>query len=249
MVRCVEITKYFAGVRALDAVNVDFFPGQVVALVGENGAGKSTLAGVLSGLLQPDGGELWFGDDRVSGLTPRKARGWGVETVYQNLALCDNLGATANVMLGQEPLRFSFGPIHVIDRKSARREAERRIAELEISLSDYDEPTRRHSGGQRQAIAIARATVRGHRMVILDEPTAALGIHQTEATARLIRRVADQDVAVVVISHNLDEVFAVSDRVVALRLGGVIMDEDLDSTSREEIVARMMGIAGLEGSS
>jgi ABC-type sugar transport system ATPase subunit len=243
LVQAVKITKYFGGVQALNEVSLDLHPGQVVSLVGDNGAGKSTLIKILSGLHQPDEGEIWVGDTKVEHLNPERARKLGIETVYQHLSLCDNLSAAANVMLGQEPVYFSVGPFQFIDSKRSLEEARKRIAEVGISLSDFSTPVRRLSGGQRQAIAIARATVKGHRLIMFDEPTAALGVRQTAATLDLVRRVADQGMAVIMISHNLDDVFAVADQVVALRLGAVTLNTALTSTSREEVVACMTGVS------
>jgi len=243
LVRCVGIAKYFGGVQALNAVNLDLHPGEVVALVGDNGAGKSTLVKILSGIHQPDEGELWLGDQHVHQLTPYRARELGIETVYQHLSLCDNLGAAANVMLGQEPLRFKLGPLRFIDEKRSLEEAQRRIREVGIVLDDFTAPVRRLSGGQRQAVAIARATIKAHRLIMFDEPTAALGVRQTQATLALVRRVANQGVAVIVISHNLDDVFAVADRIVALRLGEVTLDAPLAQTTRQEVVACMTGMS------
>jgi ABC-type sugar transport system ATPase subunit len=243
LVRCVKIIKYFGGVQALNEVSLDLYSGQVVALVGDNGAGKSTLVKILSGIHQPDEGEIWLGDSKVEHLNPEHARQLGIETVYQHLSLCDNLGAAANVMLGQEPVQFKLGPFRFIDSKRSIEEARKRIAEVGISLTDFTSPVRRLSGGQRQAIAIARATVHGHRLIMFDEPTAALGVRQTKATLDLIRRVADRGVATIMISHNLDDVFAVADRAVALRLGQITLDRPLADTSREEVVACMTGMS------
>ena len=242
VVRCVNITKFFGGVQALDRASLDLHAGEVVALVGDNGAGKSTLVKILSGIHHPDEGSLWLGDMEVRSLNPRRAREFGIETVYQNLSLCDNLGAAANVMLGQEPIHSRIGPFKFIDIKRSIAEARRRIDELGVALDDMVAPVRRLSGGQRQAIAIARATVKAHRLIQLDEPTAALGVRQTKATLDLVRGVASQGVAVIVISHNLDDVFAVAHRIVALRLGRVALDAPLHSTSREEVVACMTGM-------
>ena len=239
-IRCVGITKYYAGVQALDDVSVDFEPGGCVCLVGDNGAGKSTLVKILSGIMSPDIGQVLI-DDKPVTLNRHAARHHGIEAVYQDLALCDTLGAVANVMLGQEPIRFRLWPLSFIDRRASAETAIRKIREIGIELEDPRTPVRRLSGGQRQAIAIARATVRGHRMVIFDEPTAALGVRQTKTTLELVRRVADQGVAVVMISHSLDDVFAVADRIVALRLGRVMLDVRLSETSREEVIACMTG--------
>ncbi len=243
VVRAAGITKYFGGVRALERVSLDFIPGEIVALVGDNGAGKSTLVKILSGIYRPDEGSIWLGDTEVRQLDPGRAREFGIETVYQQLFLCDNLGAAANVMLGREPVRARFGPLRFIDNRRAIGEARRHIAELGIELNDMTAPVRRLSGGQRQAIAIARSTVNAHRLIQFDEPTAALGVRQTRATLDLIQRVAARGVAVIVISHNLDDVFAVAHRIVALRLGRISLDTPVGQTIREQVVACMTGMS------
>jgi simple sugar transport system ATP-binding protein len=241
ILRCDGITVFFGGVRALADVSAALYPGEIVGLVGENGAGKSTLARVLSGLITPDHGRLLFGDQELDRFSRDRMRSMGVETVYQNLMLCENLSATANVTLYQEPVAFSLGPFRIIDRGKSLAEARQRLADLGVTLEDYSAPVRRLSGGQRQAIAIARAMVRGHRLLVLDEPTAALGLRQKRATLDLVRRVADRGVGVVLISHNLDEVMAVAERIVALRLGQVGLDRPTGATSRAEIEAHMSG--------
>lgn len=242
VVRCVGITKYYGGVRALNKISLDIHPGEVVSLVGENGAGKSTLIKILSGIQQPDEGSIWLGDVEAKHLTARRARDFGIETVYQHLSLCDNLGAAANVILGQEPVRFKLGPFKFLDTDRSLAMTQDRVKELGVHLPDLSIPVRRLSGGQRQAVAIARATVRAHRLVMLDEPTAALGIVQTQATLGLIKQVAAQGVGVIVISHNLDDVFAVAHRVVVVRLGQITLDAPTCSTTREQIVACMTGM-------
>ena len=239
VVRCVDLMMWFGGVQALRGVTLDIFPGEVLGLVGDNGAGKSTLVKILSGLHQPDSGELWIGGAQIRGLTPHGARALGIETVYQDLALCDNLDAAANVTLGQEPVRFRFGPIAAVDKKRALALTKERLTIVGARLPDLHASVRRLSGGQRQAIAIARATVTAHRMIMFDEPTAALGLAQRRTTLELIRGVADQGVAVLVISHNLEDVFAVSDRIVGLRLGEITLDAPIAGTTHEEVMACM----------
>jgi ABC-type sugar transport system ATPase subunit len=241
VVRCDGITKFFGGVRALAGVTVDLYAGEIVGLVGDNGAGKSTFVKILSGLLQPDSGEIRFDEHLIDNLTPQKARNWGVETVYQNLELCDDLSAAANVMLGQEKVRFQLGPFRFVDHPWAVRETKQRLTELGIQLQDYESPVRRFSGGQRQAIAIARATIKGRRLVIFDEPTAALGLRQTEATGGLIKQVATQKVAVILISHSLEQVFSLADRIVSFRLGEVTLDMSAAQTTPDEVRAHMSG--------
>jgi ABC-type sugar transport system ATPase subunit len=242
VLRCTGITKYFGAVRALNHVSLELLPGQVTALVGDNGAGKSTLVRIISGLHQPDSGEIWLGHRRAASLTPKDAREWGIETVHQQLALCDNLDAAANVTLGREPIRFSIGPFRFIDQKEAIREAEGRIGLLGSRLDSFTTPVRRFSGGQRQAISLARAMARGRKVVIFDEPTAALGVSQKRRALDLVKRTADQGLAVLLISHNLDEIFEVSDRIVVLRLGSVVLESVATEVSRERAVAAMTGI-------
>jgi ABC-type sugar transport system ATPase subunit len=242
-IRCVGISKYFGGVQALNNITLELFPGQVVALVGDNGAGKSTLVKIISGIHQPDEGEIWVGDTKLSHLTPLAAREYGIETVYQHLSLCDNLDAASNVMLGQEPVRFQLGPLKFVDKKRAVELARAQINEVGVNLDDFTRPVRGLSGGQRQAVAIARAMVKAHRLVMFDEPTAALGVRQTKATLELVRRTARRGVAVILITHNLDDVLAVADRIVALRLGQMTLDKPSESTTREEVVACMTGLS------
>jgi len=243
VVRCVGLTKFFGGVCGLADVSLDLFAGEIVGLVGENGAGKSTLTKILSGVHSPDRGELWFGSERVGSLTPHRARMLGVETVYQTLELCDNRSAPANIVLGQEPVRFSVGPLKFVDRKAAARIAAERLSSFGTALPDSDVAVRRLSGGQRQAIAIARAMMRGNRLMTFDEPTAALGIRQKRATWDLIRRVASEGVAVLLISHNVDEVLELAGRIVALRLGRLTLDARTEAVTRDEVEAHMSGLA------
>jgi ABC-type sugar transport system ATPase subunit len=239
VVRLVDVTKWFGGVQALRGITLDVYPGQVLGLVGDNGAGKSTLVKVLSGLHHPDSGELWIGENEIRGLSPQTARGYGIETVYQDLALCDNLDASANVTLGQEPVRFRVGPFAFVDKKRSLEMTKERLTVVGARLPNLHASVRRLSGGQRQAIAIARATVRAHRMIMFDEPTAALGLAQRRTTLELIRGVADQGVAVIVISHNLEDVFKVSDRIVGLRLGEITLDAPVAETTHEEVMTCM----------
>ena len=242
IVRCRDVSKFFGGVKALDGMTVELHAGEVAALVGDNGAGKSTLVRILAGFHQPDGGELWFGDSKVDSLSPRRARSLGVETVHQNLLLCDNLGAAANITLGQEPIRGRLGPLKFVDRRKARLEAARRLSEVGATIPDLATPVRQLSGGQRQAVAIARAMTSSPRLIMFDEPTAALGARQTDATLILIRRVAARGVAALVISHNLDDVFAVADRIIALRQGKLVLDAPAAELRRETVVAAMTGL-------
>jgi ABC-type sugar transport system ATPase subunit len=242
LVRCQNVSKFFGGVKALDGVTLALHAGEVVALVGDNGAGKSTLVRIFAGFHRPDLGELWFGDERVDDLSPRRARSLGVETVHQHLLLCENLGAASNVVLGQEPTSRRVGPLRFIDRKRERSEAARRLTEVGSAITDLSMPVRQLSGGQRQAVAIARALTGSPRLVMFDEPTAALGVRQTGATLQLIRRVAERSIAALVISHNLDDVFEVADRIVVLRQGRLVLDGSAATITKETVVSAMAGL-------
>jgi ABC-type sugar transport system ATPase subunit len=241
--RCEGNVKWFGGVQSLAGVTLHVYPGEVVALVGDNGAGKSTLVKTLSGIHQPDAGTIWVGEEPVSHLSPPRVRDMGIETVYQELALCDHLGAVANVVLGQEPVRFRLGPISILNKREATRIAKQRLREVGIRIADFDVTVRRLSGGQRQAVAIARAMMQARRVMMLDEPTAALGMQQTRTTLEVIRSVAEQGIGVVMISHSIDDVFQVADRIVVLRLGRVVLDTPAATTTPDTIVGHVTGAA------
>jgi ABC-type sugar transport system ATPase subunit len=238
-----NVNKFFGGVRALADVSVSFSAGEVVALVGDNGAGKTTFTKILAGVQKADSGEVFYGGELIPRPNPRVAQKHGLEVVPQHLALCDNLGAAMNVVLGTPPLKYKIGSFGVVDRRRAAQETASNLSAVGATVTDFDSPIRRMSGGQRQAIAIGRALRRGGRMLIFDEPTAALGVRQREATLKLIRRVADRGLATVIISHNVEDVFRVADRVVAFRLGRVVLDAPLSTTSQESVRHAMEGIA------
>jgi simple sugar transport system ATP-binding protein len=242
LVRCSRLSKYFGGVRAIAEVSFDLFAGEIVALVGDNGAGKSTLVRILAGFQAPDQGEIWLDGSDVTAALRWKAAEEGIEMVHQHLLLCDNLGAAANVMLGREPVRRRFGPVRLIDERGLLAQAVGLLDRVGATITDYDAPVRQLSGGQRQAVAIARALVSAHRLVMFDEPTAALGARQTAATLQLIRSVAASGIAVILISHNLDNVFQVADRVLVMRHGRLALDSIARGLNREAVVSAMMGV-------
>jgi simple sugar transport system ATP-binding protein len=243
-IACTGVSKFFGAIRALDDVAMELKPGVVTALVGDNGAGKSTLVKVLSGLHQPDEGLITVGNEEFRGYDVDQARRLGIETIYQSLELCNKLSASENVVLGREPLRWRIGGLGWINRSESRAIARREVEGVGGTVEDFDSAIETFSGGQRQAIAIARAVHRAQRLVVFDEPTAALGVRQTRATLDVIRRVASQGLAVLLISHSLDDVFEVADRVVALRLGRVSLDAAIDETDRREVLDVMSGLAG-----
>ncbi len=211
-----RITKRYGQVLALENLDFTVNAGEIVALVGDNGAGKSTLVKAMAGAHRIDGGTILI-DGVVATITsPSDAATYGIETVYQDLALCDNLDVTANLYLGRETRRRG---LRTLDDESMECHARQTIADLAAHLPHLDKPVSALSGGQRQAIAVSRAALWGSRVVLLDEPTAALGVAQTAMVYDLVRRLRDRGLAVVLISHNMADVFAVADRITVLRLG------------------------------
>jgi simple sugar transport system ATP-binding protein len=214
------IEKAFGHVQALRGVDIDLNEGEVLAIVGDNGAGKSTLVACLSGTLRPDFGEILIHGEPVDLRDALDARRFGIETLYQDLALANDLEPAMNIFLGREICRSGFlGTLGFLDRKRMRREANESLMQLGIALPGLRKPVSYLSGGQRQGVAIARAQRWVRHVLIMDEPTAALGVRQSATVLELIRRVSSSGVSVIVISHNLPDVFAVSDRITVLRLG------------------------------
>jgi D-xylose transport system ATP-binding protein len=232
------ISKRYGAVRALDEVSLDLPAGQVVALVGDNGAGKSTLVKILSGVVTADRGSIGLDGAPVRIGHPHDAQRLGIATVHQDLALCENLDVVGNLFLGAERHRWSL--LRHIRMERAARDL---LASLDVRIRDIRVPVAMLSGGQRQSVAIARALVGEPRVVILDEPTAALGVEQTAQVLNLIRRLRDRGLAVLVISHNLADVRAVSNRIAVLRLGRNAGDFATAESTPEAVVAAITGSA------
>ncbi len=231
------INKSFGAVRALTDVDFEVYAGEVVGLVGDNGAGKSTLIKAISGVGPPDSGEIFLEGLPVNITGPQVSTRLGIETVYQDLALCDNLDVVANLFLGREersPIR-SLSEIHMEQRTLQV------LRTLDVKIPSVRTPVMSLSGGQRQSIAVAKSLLRNASVVLLDEPTAALGVAQTRQVLHMIRRLRDQGLAVVVISHNLADVFEVVDRVIVLRLGKRVATFDVKSTTPERVVSAITG--------
>jgi len=236
------IQKRFGRVVALAQADFRLAPNEVHAIVGDNGAGKSTLIKIVSGVYHPDGGELLLEGEPVTIANPREARRLGIETVYQDLALADHLDAAANLFLGREEyLPGALAWFGFLDRKAMHRRAEEEMRRLKIGIKAVDQAVVNLSGGQRQAVAVARAIAWGTRIVIMDEPTAALGVRESSMVLELIKEVRSHGLAIVMISHNLPEVFAVADRITVLRLGRTITTLSTSDTSLEAVVAMMTG--------
>jgi simple sugar transport system ATP-binding protein len=235
-----ELSKRFGGVHALEKVSLDLYPGEVLALAGDNGAGKSTLIKTISGVHKPDEGTISYDGKQVTFDNPQQARDHGIETIYQDLALADNLDAGANVFLGREVMKRVLG-LAVVDRRRMRNEAADTLKVLDIRIDRLDLPLRSMSGGQRQAVAIGRAIHWKAKVLIMDEPTAALGVPEQRKVKALTRSLKQSGVGVIFISHNLGDIFEVCDRIVVLRRGIVAGERLISNTNPDEIVRLMVG--------
>jgi ABC-type sugar transport system ATPase subunit len=294
ILRAVNLTKKFGGLVAVDNVSFDVNPGEVIGLVGDNGAGKSTFIKMISGVYQPDGGEIFFDGKKVNFADPRDARDQGIETIYQDLALAENLDVGANIFLGRElkkkffsefisriflsavlglPLAalFAWAAFHffqwpglllgmlaglglgsvlgwlfacvtqLVDRRKMAGESAGALKRLDIEIPSLTQQVRNLSGGQRQSVAIARSIYWNARMMIMDEPTAALGVSEQRKVLTLVRTLASQGVPVIIISHNMQDVFAVADRIVILRRGKKVGEQIAAKTTPDKIVSLMVG--------
>ena len=235
------VSKHFGGVQALNKVSLDVHPGEVVALAGDNGAGKSTVIKAISGVFQYEDGEILLDGRKVAFASPQEARDSGIETIYQDLALADNLSIGANIFLGREPMRKLFGFLPAIDRKKMAEAAKETMEKLDFHVSRLDAPVAAFSGGQRQAVAIGRAMYWNARLVIMDEPTAALGVPEQRKVIALIQSLKAHGKGVIFISHNLRDIFEVADRIVVFRRGENAGERRPDATTSDEIVRMMVG--------
>jgi ABC-type sugar transport system ATPase subunit len=236
-----SISRAFGGVAALQNVDLAVYRNEVVALLGDNGAGKSTLIKILAGALSADTGEILLDGRKVSIDSPRDAKDLGIETVYQDLALCDNLDVPTNLFLGRELMRPILGPLlSIFDRRRMAGETRDLLGRLKIELGSLQIPVRSLSGGQRQSVAIAKSVYFNAKLVIMDEPTAALGVRQTEKVLGLVRELRQSGLAIVYISHILEDVFRVADRMVVLKNGRKVGERLIARTDRDEIVRMMI---------
>jgi simple sugar transport system ATP-binding protein len=234
-----DVSKYFGAIHAVNEVSLKLEPGEVLGLMGDNGAGKSTLVKMIAGNFQPTHGSMTMEDKPLILHRPIEARQHGIEIVYQDLALCDNLTAAANVFLSRE-LRRSIGPIRILDHAGMNKRAGELFRELKSETRPRD-LVKQMSGGQRQAVAIARTMLSEAKIVLMDEPTAAISVRQVAEVLSLIRSLRERGIAVILISHRMPDVFAVSDRIVVLRRGHKVADKRAAESSPEEITGLITG--------
>ncbi len=237
LLRMAGIGKTFGAVRALHGVDLEVYPGEVVGLVGDNGAGKSTLVKTISGVIAADEGQIFVDGKPVIINSPQAASQLGIETVYQDLALCDNLDVVSNLFLGHE-IRSKFG---FLNENEMEKQGLAVLLTLDVKLPSARALVAALSGGQRQSIAVAKTLLRKAKVVLLDEPTAALGVAQTRQVLDLIRRLREQGLGVVVISHNMVDVFEVADRIVVLRLGQRVATFDVQNTTSNQVIGAITG--------
>ena len=234
-----DIRKTFGGVVAIENFSLDIHPGEIVALVGDNGAGKSTLIKIVSGVYPPTSGTITIDGESVSMSSAIMARTHGVEVVYQDLALADQQTVYMNLFLGREVVRNRFG---LLDRSRMIAETEKLVRELDVRIPSPHSIIRDLSGGQRQGVAIARATHWARKLILLDEPTAALGVAETAKVEEIVASLRARNIGVLLISHSLDQVFRLSDRICVLRRGSQMGVRETRTTDKNEIVAMITGV-------
>ena len=241
LLSAVELYKHFGGLVAVDHVSLDVHAGEVLGLLGDNGAGKSTLIKMISGVYRADAGRLVLKGEDVSFSSPQAARDAGIETIYQDLALCENLDAGANIFLGREPERRMLVVLRAVDRPRMLAESRRILSQLDIRIPGLTRPIRQMSGGQRQAIAIARAVYWNAQLLIMDEPTAALGVPEQRKVLALVRTLRERGVGIIIISHNLQDVLDIADRVIVMRRGRAVGERLVAETNLSELLGLMIG--------
>jgi simple sugar transport system ATP-binding protein len=236
-----HLSKNFGPVQALSDLSMQVFPGEVVALAGDNGAGKTTLIKAISGVYKPSSGDIILRGKSVSFASPQDAREQGIETIYQDLSLADNLSIGGNIFLGREPMRRLLGFLPVLDRAKMAKAAQETMALLDFHVNRLEAPVSNFSGGQRQAVAIGRAVFWNAQILIMDEPTAALGVPEQRKVLALIQQLKAQGRGVIFISHNMQDIFAVADRIVVLRRGVEAGQRRIAETSQDEVIKMMIG--------
>lgn len=240
------LTKRFGGLTAVDNVDLQVYPGEVVGLLGDNGAGKSTLIKMVSGVYHPDGGQIFFQGKEIKLASPMNALELGIETLYQDLALAENLDVFSNIFMGREKTKPFLGLIPVLDHEFMHNESKKVLNRLEIEIPSLRNLIKNLSGGQRQAVAIGRSIYWEAKLLIMDEPTAALGVHEQRKVLDLVRVLRSQNVPIIVISHQLYDIFSVTDRLVIMRRGKKVAERNTKETTPDEVVGLITGSAEVE---
>ena len=236
------LTKHYGGVHALEAADFTLKPGEHVAVVGDNGAGKSTFVRQITAVEQRTAGQIFFDGAAVNFGGPLDAREAGVETVFQTLALADDLDVPSNLYLGRELFKFRLGPFSWLDRKQMRARTMEALQKTAVKIPNIDNPIRNMSGGQRQCVSIARTAAFASKLVIMDEPTAALGVQETAQVENIIRGLKDRGVPLILVSHNLRQVFDLVDRIVVFRRGRIVASLNREETDGNDIVSYITGV-------
>jgi ABC-type sugar transport system ATPase subunit len=236
-----NITKRFGGIVAVNDVSMGVNAGEVVGVLGDNGAGKSTLIKVISGVYRPDEGHVFFGGREVVVGSPMDALALGIETIYQDLALAENLNVPANIFLGREKLKTALGLFRVLDNSHMLKESRKVLEKLDILIPSLRNPIRALSGGQRQAVAISRSIYWDAKFLIMDEPTAALGVAEQKKVLDLVNRLKAHGIGIIIISHQLHDVFSVADRLVIMRRGEKVAEKITRQTNADEVVSLIVG--------
>lgn len=242
-----NITKRFGGLVAVDQVNMKMFPGEVVGILGDNGAGKSTLIKVISGVYRADAGEIYFENKKVRINNPMEALRIGIETIYQDLALAENMNVYSNIFLGREKLKKFLRLIDVLDHDYMLDESKKVLNRLDIEIPSLKNKIINLSGGQRQAVAISRSIYWDAKLLIMDEPTAALGVVEQDKVLKLVKNLSSHGVSVIVISHQMQEVFSVASRLIVMRRGKKVAERITKKTTHEEVVGLIVGSIEADG--
>jgi fructose transport system ATP-binding protein len=237
-----RLTKHYAGVHALDDADFELVDGEHVAIVGDNGAGKSTFVRQITGVEQPTGGQIFFDGHPVHFKSPIEARDAGIETVFQNLALADDLDVPANLFLGREEIFFNLGPFSFLNESKMLERSKGALASTGIKIPDLRNKIRNMSGGQRQCVAISRAASFASKLIIMDEPTAALGVQETGQVENIIRNLKEKGVPLILVSHNLRQVFDLVDKIWVFRRGRIAGVVEASKTNGNEVVAMITGV-------
>ncbi|SLN49955.1 Ribose import ATP-binding protein RbsA [Pseudoruegeria aquimaris] len=236
LVEMKDIHISFGGIKAVDHVSVDLYPGEVVGLLGHNGAGKSTLIKILSGAYKADGGEIWINGEKATINNPRDARKYNIETIYQTLALADNLDSASNLFLGRELVT----PLGMVDDDAMEAETRKIMGRLNPNFEKFSAPVSALSGGQRQSVAIARAVYFNAKILIMDEPTAALGPHETQMVSELIQQLKAEGIGIFLISHDIHDVMELCDRASVMKNGKLVGTVDVDSVTDDDLLGMII---------